>query len=80
MNFNKKHPFKKWATLIDYDIVTIMIPFAIVGSAIGALVNYFIPDLIIVILLTLSLLGLLITTTNKMIKMIMIEKNSPNKK
>lgn len=54
-----------------------MIPFAIVGSAIGSLVNYFIPDLIIVILLTLSLLGLLLTTTNKMIKMIIIEKGKP---
>jgi uncharacterized membrane protein YfcA len=31
INRNKKHPLNPWATEIDYNISTIMMPFAIIG-------------------------------------------------
>lgn len=50
----RRHP-RKDTTLVDYNIVTIIIPSVLYGSTIGALVNKFIPpiaaDVIIMIIL-----------------------------
>lgn len=69
LNFNVRHPLKPWATLIDYDIVMIMMPWCIVGSAIGIIVNPVIPQLIIVIIMTVTLFFLLLASLHKQYSM-----------
>ena len=41
----KRHPTKN-TTLIDYNVVLLLIPNIILGSTIGALVNNFIPPIV----------------------------------
>lgn len=41
----KKHPYKE-TTLIDYNLVLIIIPCVLYGSTIGSLVNSFIPPIV----------------------------------
>ena len=62
INFNVRHPLKNWATLVDYNVVTIMMPFCIIGSAIGIIVNPVIPSMVIIIVMEVIILGVLITS------------------
>lgn len=51
----KRHPYKE-TSIVDYNIVMIIIPCVLYGSTIGSLVNNFIPpivaDCLIIVLLT----------------------------
>ena len=59
-NFKKVNPFKKEnkATLIDYDVVALMLPSVFLGTLIGVILNTMTPNIIIVIILTIILIGL----------------------
>lgn len=56
---NQKHP-EKDAVLIDYDLVSIMLPVVMMGSMIGALASITLPNLIMQILLTILMVLLTI--------------------
>ncbi len=49
-NFKKPHPLrldtngKSCGTIVDYNITAVMMPMIIVGSAIGAILNYILPE------------------------------------
>jgi uncharacterized membrane protein YfcA len=49
-NFRKTHPLrsdtngKSCGTIVDYNITAVMMPMIIVGSAIGAILNYILPE------------------------------------
>lgn len=60
VNFKERHPDKDNATVIDYDLVTIMMPTTLAGAQIGALILVVFPSLFIQIILTLMLLFLAI--------------------
>ena len=68
MNFKERHPDKPNAVVIDYDLVTIMMPTNLAGAQIGALILVVFPSLIIQIILTLTLLALGIQSTFKAIE------------
>jgi len=57
-NFNTMHPLKKGVVLIDYSLVTIMMPTTIAGSQVGAIILKTFPALIIQVFLTVLLLAL----------------------
>lgn len=73
MNFHQKHPKKHWATLIDYDVVMIMMPFCIIGSAIGIILNVMIPQLIIVIIMVVTLFFILVGNLVKTVTIFKLE-------
>ena len=54
---NQRHPDKD-ATIIDYNIVIVMMPLVLVGSFTGVLVNIVLPPIMLCIILTIILLGL----------------------
>jgi uncharacterized membrane protein YfcA len=60
MNLFKKHPFKKYGVIIDFDYAILMMPTVIVGTAIGVFVYVILPSVIIIAALTLFLLYLFI--------------------
>lgn len=47
LNFKKKHPDKPNVVLIDYPLVTIMMPVVLAGSQVGGLVLVLFPPLVI---------------------------------
>ena len=55
--FNDKHPLKD-ATSIDYNIVTCQLPLLMLGTYIGVMLNEFLPDFLVFVLLFLTLLYL----------------------
>jgi len=57
-NLFKKHPFKKYGVIIDFDYAIIMMPTVIVGTAIGVFVYVILPSIIIIACLTAGLLWL----------------------
>jgi uncharacterized membrane protein YfcA len=54
-NFKERHPEKDSATVIDYDLVSIMMPTTLAGAQIGAIILVIMPDLFIQIILTIVL-------------------------
>ena len=46
LNFNDRHPEKK-QTMIDYDLVIMMLPLALLGSIIGIIINDLLPALLV---------------------------------
>lgn len=55
INFNVRHPLKD-AVLIDYEIVMLMMPTTLMGSIVGMQFNQVLPDVVILILLTIVLI------------------------
>ena len=47
LNFKKKHPEKPNVVVIDYPIVTIMMPLVLAGSQVGGLILVLFPPLVI---------------------------------
>jgi uncharacterized membrane protein YfcA len=58
MNFKERHPEKHNVVVIDYDLVTIMMPTTLAGAQVGAIILVTFPSLIIQVILT-AMLGLL---------------------
>ncbi len=58
MNFKERHPDKHNVVVIDYDLVTIMMPTTLAGAQVGAIILVTFPSLIIQVILT-AMLGLL---------------------
>ncbi len=54
-NFKEQHPEKKGAVVIDYDLVSIMMPTTLAGAQVGAIIFVVLPDLFIQIILTIVL-------------------------
>ena len=57
VSINQRHPDKD-ATIIEYNIVIVMMPLVLVGSFVGVLVNITLPSFVLCIMLTLILLVL----------------------
>ena len=55
MNFKERHPDKENVVVIDYDLVSIMMPTTLAGAQIGAVILVVFPSIIIQIILTLML-------------------------
>lgn len=53
-SYHQRHP-EKDATMIDYGIVTVMLPLVLVGSFTGVLVNIMLPPIILSAILTVIL-------------------------
>lgn len=68
MNLKQRNPEKK-AISIDYDIVTLMLPVVLLGSFLGVQLNIIVPNVMLLLILTLLLIFLSIKTTLKGIKM-----------
>lgn len=66
--FNHKHP-EKDSVIVDYSLVTIMLPTVLIGSYLGVIFNIVFPILFLLIILTLLLLALTVFSTLKSIKM-----------
>ena len=58
MNFKERHPEKNNVVVVDYDLVTIMMPTNLAGAQIGALILVTFPSVVIQVILTITL-GLL---------------------
>ena len=55
VNIKHKHPYKK-ATTIDYSLAMVMFPMILLGTMFGVKVNLMLPDLILIIGLTLLMI------------------------
>lgn len=72
VNFKKPHPLKKdmagnpAGTIVDYNIALILVPTIIVGSAVGVVVNYILPEPIQIGIQFVCLLAILGTTAPKL--------------
>ena len=58
--FNQKHPEKTEAVGLDYGIAIVMMPLVLVGPFSGVLINVWLPDVILGIILTSLLIFLTI--------------------
>lgn len=65
MNFRERHPEKNNVVVIDYDLVTIMMPTTLAGAQIGAIILVVFPSIIIQAILTVMLVFLLIQSVIK---------------
>ena len=78
-NFKTKHPLKKdlegkpTSLVFDYDLVMIMLPSGVVGSALGAIIPPYLPEPILISVLTLCLMGIITMTTHKLVMMVRME-------
>jgi uncharacterized membrane protein YfcA len=69
LNFRKTHPLKKdldgkpSGLLIQYNLVIVMLPMGVVGSAIGAKISVILPEPILITVLTATLIYVTIITT-----------------
>ena len=74
LNFRKNHPLKvdtngqPAGLLVDYNVCVVMLPMAIVGSALGAILSLILPEPITISILMASLMYIGITTTVKLYK------------
>ena len=55
MNFRTKHPERN-AVVVNYEVVMIMLPCVLIGGLIGVQINSMLPDIVILVLLTLLLI------------------------
>lgn len=82
INFRKPHPLKfdidkkPAGTIVDYNITIIIMPMLIVGSAIGVIVNFILPEPIITSVLVVSLIYIICTTGLKLYRNIIIENKT----
>jgi len=67
INFKERHPEKDNVVVIDYNLVSIMMPTCLCGAQIGAFILILFPSIIIQIILTLMMFGLTIQSTFKAI-------------
>ena len=70
----KKDPEgKPTGLLIDYDLVMVMLPPGVVGSALGAIIPAFLPEPIVIAILTICLMVVTAMTTQKLVMMVKSE-------
>jgi uncharacterized membrane protein YfcA len=55
LTWSKRHPEKKECVALDYGLATVMMPTVLIGSFIGVFFNIMLPDVVILILLSLLL-------------------------
>ena len=68
-NFRTMHPEKKGVILVDYSLVTIMMPTTIAGSQFGSIILKIFPALYIQVLLTILLAILSFQSYNKAVEL-----------
>lgn len=68
-NWSERHPDKPFCTSIDYGLTNVMMPLNLMGSLIGAYLYVWLPDLILMIILTSLLLLLTIESCRKFFEM-----------
>jgi uncharacterized membrane protein YfcA len=80
-NFRKTHPLrydtngKNCGTIVDYNITAVMMPMIIVGSAIGAIINYILPEPASTTVLFITLTYILISHIYRL-KMLITKENA----
>ena len=78
-NFNERHPEKKDACCIDYNMTNVMMPLTMIGSLIGAFFYLLFPDLYITIILTILLCVLSLESGRKFASLYKKETEEMNK-
>ena len=74
-NFNKTHPYKNGrGVLVDYNVVSLMLPMITVGATVGVILKAILPSIIIAVLLTLLLIFVGFTTLRKLLNIIRSER------
>lgn len=72
MNWKVKHPEKN-AVVINYDIVTVMLPCVLLGALVGVQINTILPMATITIILSVAVLFLFIITIKKAVSIYRLE-------
>lgn len=80
MNFKEMHPDKPNCVLIEYNLVTIMMPLVLIGSQLGSLILVLFPQLAIQIMLTCVFVILGIQTATTGLKLTRKENEEIKKK
>jgi hypothetical protein len=80
MNFKEKHPDKPNCVLIEYNLVTIMMPLVLIGSQLGSLILVLLPQVAIQIMLTCLYVIMGIQTVDKGLKLTRKENEEIKKK
>lgn len=74
-NFNASHPDKNGkGIIVDYNIASLMLPGIVMGASFGVIVNQILPEIIIVICLSLLLILLTFVTCLKLSHIIKHER------
>ena len=60
--------------LVDYNIASLMLPMIVVGATVGVMLNTILPDIVVVVLLTILLVFMSLTTKRKLNKIKAKEK------
>lgn len=55
LTWSKRHPEKRDCVALDYGLATVMMPTVLIGSFIGVFFNIMLPDVVILVLLSLLL-------------------------
>jgi len=63
LTWSKRHPEKKECVALDYGLATVMMPTVLIGSFVGVFFNIMLPDVVILILLSLLLFYLAVQAT-----------------
>jgi uncharacterized membrane protein YfcA len=64
----KKHPQQTHKTLIDYNVCLIFNPMMIFGALFGAIISQILPDLIVILMLSVLVIASGVTTAFKAVK------------
>lgn len=67
-NFNERHPEKPNCACIDYNMTNVMMPLTMMGSLIGAFFYLLLPEMYILIILTLLLIVLTLESGKKFLQ------------
>ena len=67
-NFNERHPEKPNCACIDYNMTNVMMPLTMMGSLIGAFFYLMLPEMYILIILTLLLCVLTLESGKKFLQ------------
>jgi uncharacterized membrane protein YfcA len=81
MDGRKFHPLRKThGILLDYSILTMMLPMITIGSALATVIGRLVPEAYLVILYAVIIVGILAFNINRLIKLIAKEKKAEEDK
>lgn len=82
MDGRKPHPLRKTqGILLDYSMLTMMLPMITIGSSLATIVGRLVPDAYLVIFYAIIMVGILLFNINRLVKLITKEKkDAENKK
>jgi uncharacterized membrane protein YfcA len=81
MDGRKPHPLRKThGILLDYSMLTMMLPMITLGSAFATIVGRLVPDAYLVIFYAIIMVGILLFNINRLLKLITKEKKDAENK